>query len=221
LIIVPIDCRNSYDLLRCRFHLSHQGADLMASSTARAEASRRNGARSRGPVTAPGKARSAQNALEHGLRAQSAVTQGESAAEFAAFAAALRAELTPDGILRCELAARVAAAAWRARRADRLEAALLEGHLAAGAAPGREHQAVLAAGLVRDGHGPRAFETLVRYRGSVLAELFRALGALRLLQAAAPDRIAAVPSAADLPRPAEPVRCHDRTNPRSTAEIGA
>jgi hypothetical protein len=52
---------------------------------ARAEASRRNGARSRGPKTPEGKARSAQNALKHGLRAQKFVVVGdEKAAEFAA-----------------------------------------------------------------------------------------------------------------------------------------
>jgi hypothetical protein len=180
----------------------------MASSTARAEASRRNGARSRGPVTAAGKARAAQNALKHGLRAQSVLTRDESAAEFTELAVALCAELAPAGLLQRELAARVAAAAWRARRADRLEAALLEGHLAAGAAPGEERQAALAAGLVRDGNGPRAFETLVRYRGSVLAELFRALGALKVLQAEAAGLAAAdLPHAARsqvLPRPSEP-----------------
>jgi hypothetical protein len=36
---------------------------------------------------------------------------------------------------------------------------------------------------MRDNYGPRALETLVRYGGTVLAELFRALGALKALQA--------------------------------------
>ncbi len=69
--------------------------------SARALASRRNGARSRGPGTAAGKARTARNALKHGLRARrlarrSGATSGgrpwepaalddENASEFRAF----------------------------------------------------------------------------------------------------------------------------------------
>ena len=67
---------------------------------ARAEASRQNGAKSRGPKTAEGRARSAQNALKHGMRAQKhLVLPDEDAAEFDALEAALVEELAPVGAL--------------------------------------------------------------------------------------------------------------------------
>ena len=92
-------------------------------STARAEASRRNGASSRGPRTAEGKARAAQNALRHGMRAlKHVVLPDEDAGEFAALEAAMIAELAPVGALQAVLARRVAIAAWRLARADRLAA---------------------------------------------------------------------------------------------------
>ena len=58
-------------------------------SSARAEASRTNGAKSRGPKTPEGKARSAQNALRHGMRAEKHVVLPEDAAEFGALVAAM------------------------------------------------------------------------------------------------------------------------------------
>jgi hypothetical protein len=92
-------------------------------SPARPEASRTNGAKSQGPKTAEGRARSAQNALKHGLRAQKhMVLPGESAAEFAALEAALMEELAPAGALQTVLARRIVAAAWRLERAERLAA---------------------------------------------------------------------------------------------------
>jgi hypothetical protein len=91
-------------------------------SSARAEASRRNGAKSLGPKTSEGKARSSKNALKHGLRAQKyVVLPEEDAAEFAELEAALVAELAPVGALQTVLARRVAVAAWRLARADRIE----------------------------------------------------------------------------------------------------
>ena len=96
-------------------------------SNARAEASRRNGAKSRGPKTPEGKARSAQNALKHGMRAQKyVVLPDEDAVEFQALEAALLDELAPEGVLQTVLARRVAVAAWRLARADRMEVELFE-----------------------------------------------------------------------------------------------
>jgi hypothetical protein len=141
------------------------------------------GARTRGPKTAAGKARSSRNALKHGLRARVMVLlDDEDVADFAAFEARVRADLAPIGAFQADLVARIVSAAWRARRADRMEAALLARYIA-DRRPGDVGDAPLAFGLARDGNGPRALETLVRYRGSVLAELFRSLAALEARQA--------------------------------------
>ena len=127
-------------------------------SPARAEASRRNGARSRGPKTPEGKARSAQNALKHGLRAQKCVVlPGEDAAAFAALEAALLEDLAPEGALQSVLAQRVVAASWRLARAERLEAELFAATMLAGRS--------LGLALIRDCNGARSFDTLLRYRG--------------------------------------------------------
>ena len=159
------------------------------SPNARAEASRRNGARSRGPVSAAGRACAARNALKHGLRANRLVLlEGEDQAEFAAFAAALHAELAPAGVLQEALAARIALALWRAGRSDRIEAGLFTFYLEEDRPQGVGGPAFGLA-IIRDGNGPRALDTLMRYRGSIRADLYRALAALKALQAeAAPPR---------------------------------
>ena len=144
-------------------------------SKARAEASRRNGAKSRGPKTLEGKARSSRNALKHGLRAHKhIVLPQEDAAEFAEFHAALMKDLAPVGALQTVLARRIAIAAWRLARADRLEAEVLDERGYDNASPG------LA--LIRDGNGTRSMETLLRYRGAAMAEFTRSLRALQALQ---------------------------------------
>jgi hypothetical protein len=145
-------------------------------STPRAAASRKNGAKSRGPSTTEGKARSAKNALKHGMRAQKyVVLPDEDGAEYASLEAALLEELAPEGVLQTLLARRVAVAAWRLERADRLEAEVLEFRSYEGANAG------LA--LIRDGNATRAFDTLMRYRGAAMAEFWRALKTLKALQA--------------------------------------
>ncbi|MGH6895570.1 MAG: hypothetical protein ACREJ5_03355, partial [Geminicoccaceae bacterium] len=147
-------------------------------SSARAEASRKNGAKSRGPKSPEGKARSAQNALKHGLRAERfLVLPEEDATEFKAFAAALLVDLAPVGALQAVLAERAVSAAWRLARADRIESELFEEH--------HIPTGTLGLGLIRDGNGTRSFDTLLRYRGAALAEFLRALRTLQALQAKA------------------------------------
>jgi hypothetical protein len=167
-------------------------------SSARAEASRRNGAKSRGPKTPEGKARSAQNALKHGLRAQKCVVlPGERASAFAAFEAALLEELAPQGALQSVLAQRVVAASWRLARSEQLEAELFARMMEGGS---------MGLALIRDSNGARSFDTLLRYRGGTLAELWRALRTLKALQAERAALAASAPVrsavAAEAPEPA-------------------
>jgi hypothetical protein len=183
-------------------------------SPARAAASRRNGAKSCGPKTPQGKACSSQNALKHGLRAQKfVVVAGESPKEFEALEAALVEELAPDGALQGLLAARIARAAWRLERAERIEAGLFEHHL--------RGERNLGVALIRDGNGARAFDTLLRYRGTTLAELWRALRLLKALQAetaAGPQAMREVQRAAIEQQPIEP---EARRNPGGIAPAQA
>ena len=163
--------------------MSNDGAAPRAAvpiSNARAAASRRNGAKSRGPKTAEGKARSARNALKHGLRAlQYVVLADEDAVEFQTLEVALLDELAPEGVLQVVLARRVAVAAWRLARADRMEVELFEER--------RWEDAGVGMALIRDGNGTRSFETLLRYRSAAIAEFMRALKTLKALQAEQAD----------------------------------
>ena len=188
-------------------------------SAARAEASRRNGAKSRGPKTADGKARSASNALRHGLRAEKFVLlHDEDAGAFEEMAQALTADLAPVGALQSLLARRLVVTAWRLERADRIERELFAHH----AERSERAWGRLALALVRDGHGPRAFDTLLRYRGSATAELWRALRALKALQAqtAREEPEDEVCGAPELPAPAlreKPSEPEARADPGETA----
>jgi hypothetical protein len=78
-------------------------------------------------------------------------------------------------VLQGLLAGRIARAAWRLERAERIEAELFAREMG--------HERNLGLALIRDGNGARAFDTLLRYRGTALAELWRALRLLKALQA--------------------------------------
>lgn len=128
----------------------------------RAERARRNGARSRGPATGRGKARSSRNALRHGLTAKvHLVLDRDDEAGFMALADGLDAELAPHGTIEGFLVARLTAAMWHTGRAERMEAR------------------AFAAATDPD---PDRLRLAMRYGGSVQRELFRCLRALQELR---------------------------------------
>jgi hypothetical protein len=94
---------------------------------AQIEASRRNGARSRGPVTAEGKARSSRNALKHGLAAaEHLLLEGEDTGAYEELVTNLVEEVTPEREIEAQLTRRLAATFWKQARADRLEQKLFD-----------------------------------------------------------------------------------------------
>ena len=152
------------------------GPTLVVGLEVQARASRKNGAKSRGPRTSQGKARASRNALKHGLRAgKHVLLPDEDSDEFEALELALFEELAPEGALQGLLAGRIARAAWRLARAERIEVEMFAERHYPGAGPG------LA--IIRDGNSTRSFETLLRYRGAALAEFTRCLRTLQGLQA--------------------------------------
>jgi hypothetical protein len=89
------------------------------------KANRQNAKESSGPKTAEGKAAVSQNAVKHGLFAESVIT-GEDPAEYQAFHDNMLAELAPVGLVELMLAERVVSLWWRLRRAERMQNQAIE-----------------------------------------------------------------------------------------------
>ena len=88
-------------------------------------ANRNNARRSTGPTSAEGKARSASNALQHGLLSRDIVLPDEDAEEFTALAASYSVQLDPQGPLEEFCVRQMVAADWKLRRLLRLETGML------------------------------------------------------------------------------------------------
>ena len=165
-----------------------------------AEIARRNGACGQGPVTAAGKARAAQNALRHGLRAEAAVVPalGEDEAAWAAHLAAVAGEVAARGVISGHLARTIAGAIWRCRRAERVEAELF----ARVTRPpyGTTPQAA-GDGLVRDPDALRTLALVDRYRAQAEGAVHRALDRLAREAGWQPGQ-AAPAGSSSTPRPA-------------------
>ena len=88
------------------------------------EANRRNARLSTGPVTEEGKRQSRQNALRHGLTAETVIEALEDAEDYAAFEMAVAADYDAQSAVERELVLRLASLLWRLRRATAIESGL-------------------------------------------------------------------------------------------------
>src|SRR6201982_3165877 len=88
------------------------------------EPTRRNARLSTGPITEEGKKRSRQNAVRHGLTAETVIDALEDAEDYAAFEMAVTADFDAQSAVERELVLRLASLLWRVRRAGALESGL-------------------------------------------------------------------------------------------------
>jgi hypothetical protein len=90
------------------------------------EANRRNAELSTGPATEEGKRRSRQNAVRHGLTAETVIDALEDAEDYAAFEMAVTADYDAQSAVERELVLRLASLLWRLRRATAIESGLFK-----------------------------------------------------------------------------------------------
>jgi len=90
------------------------------------EANRRNAQLGTGPVTEEGKRRSRQNAVRHGLTAETVIDALEDAEDYAAFEMAVTADYDAQSAVERELVLRLASLLWRLRRATAIESGLFK-----------------------------------------------------------------------------------------------
>ena len=98
----------------------------MSEKLTRAESARINGAKSRGPTSPEGKARSSQNAVKHGLTAQQFLFMPEHQAEFNAHLAAVISYWNPQCDYELYLATKLARAEYLHDRAESIQTNLID-----------------------------------------------------------------------------------------------
>lgn len=95
-------------------------------STAKRKSNQANAKKSTGPRSPEGKARSANNALNHGMLSKELLLPGEDAADWGRLLDRLMHELIPVGTLEQLLVERIAVAIWRQRRLVKVESARIQ-----------------------------------------------------------------------------------------------
>jgi hypothetical protein len=172
-------------------------------SKLRSATARRNGAKSRGPVTPDGKLASAQSNLKHGLFADAVTIDGECTERFTALHTSLFECLQPEGPLELALVENMVMCRWRQMRLWVMERSALNHEMrkqaAANQGEDKPTRAALAHRALSD--ETRSFENLSRYETRFDRQFSRALQRFNELRAnlGAQARIEAMKALTDPP----------------------
>ena len=135
------------------------------------EANRRNAARSTGPITEAGKQRSRQNAVRHGLSAETVIGVLEDIEDYQGFEAAIIADFNAETAVERELVLRLASLLWRIRRTVTIETALFQMEAESLQELRLDQSLIYASNSSRDlAHG---FQRLVNLDGATIEQLRR------------------------------------------------
>ena len=96
------------------------------SSDRKTQSARANGAKSRGPITPEGRAKSSRNAVTHGLTADSIALSTESGPNFEQIRESYFARFDPQDQVELDLVDQMVAARWRLERIRAIETGLLQ-----------------------------------------------------------------------------------------------
>jgi hypothetical protein len=162
------------------------------SSARRVAASRANGAKSRGPVTAAGKERSSKNALKHGLASSTIVLTTEDWPNYLKCREAFIQRFQPADDVELDLVEEMVAARWRQQRMWAIESAAIDDELDAQRAEVDQAYSAItpdvrtALAFTKLADESRALALIGRYEARYSRQFHRALKALKELQSNRP-----------------------------------
>jgi hypothetical protein len=186
------------------------------SSQLKKDTARANGAKSRGPVTAEGRARSSANSRTHGLTSTAWLLPGESEEEFHLLLADYADQFHPATGVEMELVEAMASARWRLRRLLTMETNLFDNEMV------RQSKAIekefhimdessrLAFVFQKLADNGQAIALLIRYETAINRSYDRAFKQLQILQATQPAP----------PPPLPPANSEMRNEPKAEPKTG-
>ncbi len=176
-------------------------------SNLKSETARINGAKSKGPVTPEGKARSSTNARRHGLASAPILLPGESKEDFQQLLADYMDQFHPRTPVETDLVETMAISRWRLRRVLTFEASLFDEEM-------QERDKSAAWVFQKFANYSTTLTVLLRYEGHLNRSFDKALKQLLLLRSKLPNepKVGQVP---DLPSPVP----NEPTEPRPAAKI--